>query len=158
MADTELLTHLRQLLVKRFSDGEIRTLCFDLGVEYDDLPGSGKADKARELVDCMDRHERLPDLVRVGRQSRPDVSWPEVGAAPAKQLSTPGSASPPAVNTLRREAIELQLADLGAEYQAATRQLGFALSEVDRLRIKRQMAALDAEMKALAAELGDTSA
>ena len=124
-----------------------------MGVEYEDLPGSGKADKARELVDYMDRYERLPDLVRVGRQARSDVPWPAIGAAPAKQSSASRGTPYPSVNALRREAIEQQLADLGAEYQAATRQLGFALSEVDRLRIKRQMAALDAEMKALTAEV-----
>ena len=42
MVDTELLTQLRQLLTKRFSDGELRTLCFDLGVEYEDLPGQAR--------------------------------------------------------------------------------------------------------------------
>ena len=31
MIDTQLLTQLRQLLVNRFSDGELRTLYFDLG-------------------------------------------------------------------------------------------------------------------------------
>jgi hypothetical protein len=61
MADTELLTNLRQLMTKRFSDGELRTLCFDLGVEYDDLPGSSKKDKAREFAYYVDRHKRLPD-------------------------------------------------------------------------------------------------
>ena len=88
MADTQLLTQLRQLLADRFNDGEIRTLCFDLGVDYDDLPGSGKADKARELVDYMDRHERLADLVRDGRQARPDVPWPAIEAASEQSRST----------------------------------------------------------------------
>jgi hypothetical protein len=153
VADIELLTQLRQLLVKRFSDGELHTLCFDLGVEYDDLPGSGRSDKARELVTCMDQHDRLADLVRVGRGSRPDVPWPVIDAALVKQPPIPGSAAASAVKTLRREAIENRLTDLGEEYKAANRQLSYALSEVDRLRIKRQMAALDEEMKALTAEL-----
>jgi hypothetical protein len=153
MADIELLTQLRQLLIKRFSDGELRTLCFDLGVECDDLPGSGRADKARELVTYMDQHDRLVDLVRVGRSSRPDVPWPAIGEASVKQPLTPGSAAETSAKMLRREAIENRLTDLGEEYKAANRQLSYALSEVDRLRIKRQMAALDEEMKALTAEL-----
>lgn len=94
MGDTELLTQLRQLLIKRFSDGELRTLCFDLGVEYDDLPGQGKADKARELVTHMDQHGRLADLVRFGRQSRPDVPWPEWGSAPVAKSSPLHSSLP----------------------------------------------------------------
>lgn len=153
MADTELLTQLRQLLAKRFSDGELRTLCFDLGVEYDDLPGQGKADKTRELVTYMNQHDRLADLVRVGQGSRPDVPWPAIGGVQVNQPSTPGRATSSALNTLRREAIESRLAALGEEYTAANRQLGYALSEVDRLRIKRQIEALDAEMKALTTEL-----
>lgn len=77
MTDTELRIQLRQLLVNRFDDGELRTLCFDLGVGYDNLPGSGKADKARELVSYMERREGLAELVRVGRHARPDAPWPE---------------------------------------------------------------------------------
>ena len=44
----EYLTYLRQLLATRFDQSELRTLCFDLGIEYDDLVGASKADKARE--------------------------------------------------------------------------------------------------------------
>jgi hypothetical protein len=153
MADIELLTQLRLLLSKRFSDGELRTLCFDLGVEYEDLPGAGKADKARELVATMDRYDRLADLVRVGRRSRSDVPWPAIGEASVKQPLTPGSAAEAAVKTLRREAVEKRLSALGEEYMAANRQLSYTLSEVDRLRIKRLIETLDAEMKALAAEV-----
>ena len=47
----EYLSRLRQILSYRFDVGELQTLCFELGVDYDDLPGSGKADKARELVE-----------------------------------------------------------------------------------------------------------
>lgn len=89
MADTEQLAQLRQLLANRFSDGELRDLCFDLGVDYEGLPGAGKADKARELVAYMERRGQLTDLVRVGRHSRPDVPWPEIGAVQAPQ-SIPG--------------------------------------------------------------------
>ncbi len=33
MTDTASLIQLRQILAERFSDGELRTLCFDLGVD-----------------------------------------------------------------------------------------------------------------------------
>ncbi|MFP4436184.1 MAG: TIR domain-containing protein [Chloroflexaceae bacterium] len=69
------LTRLRELLTTRFNEGELRTLCFDLGIDYDDLPGAGKADKARELVSYCARHARLVDLPARGRQVRPDISW-----------------------------------------------------------------------------------
>jgi hypothetical protein len=69
------LVKLRQILSRRFDEGELRTLCFDSGMDYDSLPGTGKADKARELVAYFERRERIPDLVRIGKQLRPDISW-----------------------------------------------------------------------------------
>jgi hypothetical protein len=75
VTNTPFRTHLRQLLVERFNDGELRTFCFDLGVDYDDLSGSGKADKARELVNHLERRDALFELVRVGQHTRPDVPW-----------------------------------------------------------------------------------
>lgn len=69
------LSQLRQILAERFDLGELRTLCFDLGIDYDDLPGEGKANKARELVAYLNRHDRIPELLRAGEQLRPDISW-----------------------------------------------------------------------------------
>jgi hypothetical protein len=34
--------------------------------------------KARELIAHLDKRGRLADLVRVGRELRPDIAWPEV--------------------------------------------------------------------------------
>jgi len=66
---------LRRLLADRFDAGELRTLCFDLQIDYDDLPDAGKANKARDLVAYMERHARLPQLIVLGRKLRPDVPW-----------------------------------------------------------------------------------
>jgi tetratricopeptide (TPR) repeat protein len=74
----EQLAQLRQLLSDRFDEGELRTLCFDLGVDYADLPAEGKANKARELVAYLDRHDRILDLLQVGQRSRHDVDWSQV--------------------------------------------------------------------------------
>lgn len=71
-------TRLRQLLSTCFDAGELRTLCFDLGVEYDDLPGAGKADKARELITYLERHSRIYELWEIGKRLRPDVPWGEM--------------------------------------------------------------------------------
>jgi len=46
MTHTERLAELRRNLVEYYSDEELRTLCFDLGVDCDNLPGRAKADKA----------------------------------------------------------------------------------------------------------------
>jgi tetratricopeptide (TPR) repeat protein len=68
-------THLRQVLTDRFSDDELRTLCFDLGLDYDLLPGEGKGGKARELVRYLERRERLTELFEIGEELRPDIPW-----------------------------------------------------------------------------------
>lgn len=69
------LARLRQILTERFSEDELRTLCFDLGVDYEVLPAEGKAGKARELVSYLERRKRLSELVKVGQRLRPDISW-----------------------------------------------------------------------------------
>jgi hypothetical protein len=71
----DYLVGLRQILEGSFNESELRTLCFDLHIDYDSLPGQSKGDKARELVAYLHRRGRIPELVRVGRQSRPDVHW-----------------------------------------------------------------------------------
>ena len=88
------LTKMRQLLIAHFSADELRTLCFDLRVDYDALPGEGKEGKARELVAYMDRRGQLGDLVGIGRQERPDAYWPTIKDAleqpPSLQAPMPG--------------------------------------------------------------------
>jgi hypothetical protein len=82
--DTQQQQHLirfRQILDERFDVGELRTFCFDLGIDYDNLPGERKADKARELVSYLERHNRLPHLVALGKVRRPDISWGDLPAA-----------------------------------------------------------------------------
>lgn len=67
---------LRQLIIAAFNEGEMRTLCADLGIDYEGLPGgSGKEDKARELIAYCERRGRLGELVEACRGLRPHVSW-----------------------------------------------------------------------------------
>jgi tetratricopeptide (TPR) repeat protein len=82
----ERLSHLRRILVESLSEGELRDLCFDLDVEYADLPGEGRADKARELVRHLDRRDRISQLVEVGKRLRPDVLWEAPSVLPQSQI------------------------------------------------------------------------
>ena len=72
------LTRLREILIRYFDEGELRNLCVDLNVDYDNLPGDGKANKAREFVAYLERRGRLAELVARGSQLRPHVSWEEL--------------------------------------------------------------------------------
>lgn len=69
------LTQLRQILSERFSEAELRILTFDLGLDYETLPGDNKNIKAMELVEAMNRRNRLQDLITEGQRHRQDVSW-----------------------------------------------------------------------------------
>jgi hypothetical protein len=79
--ESAYLTELHTSLARRFNQGELRTLCFNLGVEYEDLPAEGRADKARELVEYLKRRQQISDLVRLCRHQRPDIAWDDVPAS-----------------------------------------------------------------------------
>ncbi|MBK9711790.1 MAG: tetratricopeptide repeat protein [Kouleothrix sp.] len=69
------LAELHQILSRRFDEGELRTLCFNLKIDYDSLSGEGKVNRARELLSYLDRRESIAQLVEAGRQLRPDIPW-----------------------------------------------------------------------------------
>ena len=71
----EHLVKLCGLLDSRFDEGDLRTLCFELDVDYDGVPAIGKANKARELVSYLERRNRITELIEVVKQLRPDISW-----------------------------------------------------------------------------------
>ena len=74
----ESLTQFRQGLDDHFNDGELRDLCFECNVDPENLPGTTKSDRARELLMYMRRHGRLTQLVAKARVLRPQVSWPTI--------------------------------------------------------------------------------
>lgn len=67
------LPRLREQIRALFSDGELRDLCMDLDIDYEELPGAAKGDKARELVLLAERMGRLPDLVARVIALRPHI-------------------------------------------------------------------------------------
>jgi uncharacterized protein (TIGR00725 family) len=67
---------LYKIIADRFNAEELRTLCFALGIDYDNLQGDGKSGKARELITYLERRNEITQLVEIGKQLRPDISWP----------------------------------------------------------------------------------
>lgn len=63
-----------------FDEEELRTLCFDLDVAYDDLPAQGRKSKARELILYLDRRGHLRELLNLLREERPEL-FAEAGLA-----------------------------------------------------------------------------
>jgi hypothetical protein len=73
--DTARLVTLTDLINRYFGLADVRDLCFRFGVDHEDLGGDGKREKARELVEQMERNGRLPDLIALLKQLRPHVDW-----------------------------------------------------------------------------------
>lgn len=61
---------LHQQLVDQFNLEELRTLCFTLGIDPDDLGGNGKSAMARELVLYMERRGQSDRLHEAIQQQR----------------------------------------------------------------------------------------
>ena len=87
---TSDLAAIHQQLVTRFNEEELKTLCFELEVEYDDLPASGRVNKARELVTYLNRRGRLPELQAAIAAARtppgPEAGRPNPAPPPRWQL------------------------------------------------------------------------
>lgn len=67
---------LKQLLTRHFSMEEIRSLCFDLGVDFDELAGGSKTSKIEALLSrYQSRNGWMGQLVEQGKAVRPDLDW-----------------------------------------------------------------------------------
>ena len=70
--DQSLLT----LIKDSFDDEELREVCFEIDVNYEDLPAVGRAGKARELILVCEKDGRLPVLLAHLANKRPRTNWP----------------------------------------------------------------------------------
>lgn len=70
------LTYLRQNLIQLFSIEDLKTICFDLSVDYECIPiGDNKESGARELIAYFERVNRVGELIQKCAKLRPDISW-----------------------------------------------------------------------------------
>lgn len=72
---TDRRTILRNMR-ESFSEDELESLAFDLGVKYGNLPGRIHFRKCEELLAYMERHGRIGELVNLCREKRPLLPWP----------------------------------------------------------------------------------
>lgn len=56
-----------------FGENDLRDLCFDLQLDFENLPGPTKKDKARELIIHFDRRKRINVLVAAFSELRPNI-------------------------------------------------------------------------------------
>lgn len=88
-ADNAPIAHtwLFNFILDHFNLEELKTLCFELGVHYDDLPGDERRGKTRELILYLERSHKI-DMLR----TRLEVLYPDAyqaaydASAPEAQL------------------------------------------------------------------------
>ena len=85
-AHLQFVTCLHELIDHCFDVEELRTFCFGLGLDYDNLRGEGKTAKARELILFLNRRGHIAELEGYVRERRPDASWPTMPGVPLAQL------------------------------------------------------------------------
>lgn len=66
---------LRRQMVDCFDLNELRTLCLDMGIRYDDLSGDTISTKTASLVAIMQRRGQLAKLTAVLQHERPHITW-----------------------------------------------------------------------------------
>lgn len=64
---------LHKVLVENFDEQELKTICFYLDVDFENLSGEGKTNKARELIQHIDRVNLIPDLKKEILKQRPHI-------------------------------------------------------------------------------------
>lgn len=82
---------LRANLAENFSSEDLQLLCYDLQIDYDDLPGDSKATKIVSLLETLGRTNRIVQLIDRCAQLRQGISWAELRAA---ALSNPAAFIP----------------------------------------------------------------
>ncbi|MCP4424985.1 MAG: hypothetical protein GY803_10865 [Chloroflexi bacterium] len=82
LAEGIAATTLPEALALYFSEEELKTLSFELGVDYENLPALGKGAKAHELVCALKRSKRLPELIELCQKKRPRLdNWDQLAVS-----------------------------------------------------------------------------
>lgn len=82
------LLELRGNLDRYFDKSELRSLCFELEIDYERLPDT-KEDAVRELILYVIRHGQLELLIERCHELRPKVTWPEIDVDEATTFLQP---------------------------------------------------------------------
>jgi hypothetical protein len=67
---------LHQLIHDNFDAEDLRQLCFEIGIAYDDLGGRGHNDRVRELILLVVNNDSAGRLLEKLRELRPLTEWP----------------------------------------------------------------------------------
>ncbi len=66
---------LRKIIATSFNQAEMETICFDLGLDYEAIPGDTKDKKVIELIKYMERRYEIDAFLDVLQKERPNAPW-----------------------------------------------------------------------------------
>jgi hypothetical protein len=75
---------LREGIIASYNLEELRTVCYDLAIDYEDLSGENKSNKVISLIEYVWRRGRLDALLDYCRRDRPLYPWPALEPAAAQ--------------------------------------------------------------------------
>lgn len=76
--NNQMKPKLKSLIERHFDLDELKDICFDLDIKYDDIPAKTRGEMARELIEYCHRRGRLIELLQLLTQKRPNASWPHI--------------------------------------------------------------------------------
>jgi hypothetical protein len=69
---------LYEIINERFNLAEIQVICFKLNIDYEEIPGHQKSNKIIELIKYLERRNQVESLVKVIKDSRPDINFEDL--------------------------------------------------------------------------------
>ncbi len=149
-AETIPLGPLRQQIVDCFDLDELRTLCLDIGILYDDLDGGTISAKTASLLAYMQRRGQLGKLTAVLQRERPHVTW-FLPAQLEQQYGLRRNVRAAWIDGVLKQSVTEEIAlELKLTYQpqALARQTLYVLGQVDR-PVEKEVPTLFAESGSL---------
>ncbi len=75
VTEVEFPQQLQQFMSKHFDKQELRLLCFDLGIEFENLKADSRDGLVVELIGYESRRDELPKLIERVKELRPQTAW-----------------------------------------------------------------------------------
>ena len=69
------MTKIRKYIAEKFSMNEIKVLCFNIGINDENIPGNTLDTKSAELVKYCIRHDKMEELISECKAQRPNTMW-----------------------------------------------------------------------------------
>ncbi len=133
---------LRREIATSFNISELKILCADRGVDFEDVGGEGLEFKAREMISYFSRRGRISELAAYCASARPNDSWPPVdnaGPPPAPAPSKPSQNGKITILFLAADPTDLSRLRLGEGLREIQEKLQLARLR-DRFDLQQRLA------------------